>query len=399
MNKSSDQELKALDALIIDNPDLERLEALLDQFNIFEALNTVRVEVRNSDFLTFLLNPAQNHGLGDTFVKRLLQKALSLGNTSLPFGPVDLDVWDLDGIVVQREWQNIDILLVDEEHKLVVTIENKVDSGEHSDQLKSYCKIVLQHYPGWNYLWLFLTPDGTHPSDDRYVPISYQVVCEIIERLIEARSSTLKQDVRILMAHYTQMLRRHIVEESEIAELCKKIYHKHQRALDLIYEYVPDRQNEVSEILKKLVLENPILDLDRCVKTGVNFGLKEWDVPILLQGQGWSPSGRILLFEFANNPNNFNLHLIIGPGPIETRQKLFNMASLNHPFKPAFKVLGKNWSTIFVRSFLTSSVYQNALLDQLEEEIRKKWDQFLEHDLPEIRAALLKEDWIWKQNE
>ena len=63
------QDLEALEALVVDNPDLERLEALLDEFNIFEAIGAVRVELRHSDFLAFLLNPTQNHGLGDAFVK------------------------------------------------------------------------------------------------------------------------------------------------------------------------------------------------------------------------------------------------------------------------------------------------------------------------------------------
>ncbi len=33
---------KALEALVIDNPDLERLESLLDEFNIFEAAGWTR---------------------------------------------------------------------------------------------------------------------------------------------------------------------------------------------------------------------------------------------------------------------------------------------------------------------------------------------------------------------
>jgi hypothetical protein len=31
------QDFEALESLVVDNPDLERLEALLDEFNIFEA--------------------------------------------------------------------------------------------------------------------------------------------------------------------------------------------------------------------------------------------------------------------------------------------------------------------------------------------------------------------------
>lgn len=50
------EERALLEAFVVDNHDLERLEALLAEFNIFEA---VRQELRHSDFLAFLLDPAQ----------------------------------------------------------------------------------------------------------------------------------------------------------------------------------------------------------------------------------------------------------------------------------------------------------------------------------------------------
>src|SRR5215212_6607283 len=67
---------QALDAFVVENADLEALEGLSEQFNIFEAIGVVRQELRHSDFLAFLLDPRQNHRLGDAFVRRLLQKIL-----------------------------------------------------------------------------------------------------------------------------------------------------------------------------------------------------------------------------------------------------------------------------------------------------------------------------------
>jgi hypothetical protein len=394
-DQKEDFDLESLSALVVNNPDLEKLESLLQQFNIFEALNAVHIELRHSDFLAFLLNPAQNHGLGDIFVKRLLQRALIANGSDLPITPVKLDVWDLDEIVVQREWENIDILLTDEPHKVAVIIENKVDSTEHSNQLQRYRRVVEEHYPNWNILGLLLTPEGTDPSDDSYTAIDYQAVCEIVERLTESRASTLNPDIRTLLVHYAQMLRRHIVNESEIAELCQKIYRRHQRALDMIYEYKPDRQTEMKELLQEIIQETPGLELDHSSKSYVRFALKDWDVPILMRGQGWTKSGRILLFEFSNHPQNFRLHLIIGPGPAETRQRLFEMASHHHLLKPALKNLGKSYSTIYVRSFLSPDLYEEAPGEQIREEIQKKWHQFLEHDLPAITSVLKNQEWIW----
>jgi hypothetical protein len=153
---NTDLDTKALETFVVDNPDLERLESLLGQFNLFEALGAVHVEVRHSDFLSFLLTPSESHSLGDTFVKRLLQKAIGAsGGQSLPLTLIDLDIWDLDELIVLREWQNIDILLVDQRNELVVIIENKVHSSEHSEQLQRYWQITRQHYPGWRIVGLF----------------------------------------------------------------------------------------------------------------------------------------------------------------------------------------------------------------------------------------------------
>ena len=95
---------KALEAFVVDNPELEHLEVLLEQFNIFEAIRVVRQELRHSDFLAFLLNPQENHGLVDVFRKRLLQKILiATQDVIVPITPIDLDVWSLDHILVLRE--------------------------------------------------------------------------------------------------------------------------------------------------------------------------------------------------------------------------------------------------------------------------------------------------------
>lgn len=104
-----------LESLVVSNPEFERLEGQLAEFNIFESLGAVRHELRHSDFLAFLLDPNQNHGLGDEFARQMLQRVLmSSKDHRLSVTSIDLDIWDLTSLVVQREWQNIDILLLDE---------------------------------------------------------------------------------------------------------------------------------------------------------------------------------------------------------------------------------------------------------------------------------------------
>jgi hypothetical protein len=221
------------------------------------------------------------------------------------------------------------------------------------------------------------------------------MVARLVETLIESRSSVLGPDVRTLMNHYSQMLRRHIVSESEIAELCQKIYRKHQRALDLIYEYRPDKQAELHSYLEDLIRSEPALALDHSSKSYITFAPKSWDTPVLLAGQGWTRSGRIMLFEFGNFTDRLRFSLIIGPGPLETRQKLMEIASKHRPLKPVFKALGKSFNTIYVREWLKAKDYEDADSDELEAKVKEIWTQFLKNDLTSIQQIVQGQDWIW----
>src|SRR4051812_3228254 len=196
------QDRKALEALVVDNEDLEQLEALLDQFNIFEAIGAVRQELRHSAMLAFLLDPRQNHGLGDIFFKRLLQRVLisaAEGRTAAPITAIDLDIGDFTEMMVLREWHNIDVLVLAESHHVAIIIENKIDTNEHSDQLRRYYHAVKQHYPGWRIVGLYLTPGGLEPSDPRYYATDYVMIAALVESLAATRASTLGADIHVLM--------------------------------------------------------------------------------------------------------------------------------------------------------------------------------------------------------
>jgi hypothetical protein len=383
---------QALEAFVVENTDLETLEGLLEQFNIFEALGVVRQELRTSDFLAFLLDPRQNHRLGDAFVQRSLQKILvAARNLAPPLSPVLLDSWDLSRITVRREWQNIDILLVDEPNRLVVVIENKIDSLEHSDQLGRYLRLVGAEYPApaWRHLALYLTPDGASPSDSGYLPADYGTVADAVEAVAESRRPSLDPAVHEVMIHYARMLRRHIVTDSEIADLCRRIYHRHQRALDLIFEHRPDRLPEVQAILLHLVRSRDDLILDTTAsKKFVRFGHVAWEG--LPKGKGWTRSGRLVLFEFQNNPDRLDLRLYVGPGPVEVRQRVIDSAKAH---QPPFLVRTnpsepKSFKSIYLRRFLKLEHYQDAAHGETEARIRDQWEEFVERDLPGMVAPI-----------
>lgn len=388
------EDREALERFVVDNDDLERLEALLDQFNVFEAIGAVRQEVRHSDFLAFLLNPQQTHGLGDAFLKLFLQKVLLAHRTAdLPLNLVDLDTWSLDETEVRREWSSIDVLMLNEANHLAVVIENKVDSQEHSDQLGRYFAVVRQHYPTWKVVCLFLTPDGQPPSNERFLPVDYTTVAELIESMLERRASTLGADVKMLMSHYAQMLRRHIVSESEIADLCRRIYQKHQRAVELILEHRPQLTDEVFSIMQEFIEQNPDLTLDRRMTSRLAFVPQEWDRVIGKASPppsgNWSPEGRILLFWVENPPERIRIVLEILPGLDGIRQRLFDMAQAHKPpFATGFKKLYPSYCRIWSKVLVGKDWREKYGVDELREKLSEQWQHFLDHDLPQIQPLV-----------
>src|SRR5437016_8926688 len=86
------EDLAALERFVVDNDDLLTLESLIGRFNIFDALAISQAEIRHSNFLAFILDPAESHGQGQLFLKAVLMDLLKAAPSDLrPFVPIDRD--------------------------------------------------------------------------------------------------------------------------------------------------------------------------------------------------------------------------------------------------------------------------------------------------------------------
>jgi hypothetical protein len=384
---------KELERLIVENPDLERLEAFLNEFNIFEAIGMVNQEIRHSKFLSFLLDPKANHGLGDFFLKRILLKALRSSQNEPAITLFDLDGWNLESALVRTEAYGIDILIEDETNRLAVIVENKLFTGEHSDQLKRYYDFICGQHPDWRIQGLFLTPEGDEPSHEHYCILSYGQIAELVDAIVTQRESALGIEVKTLLCHYAQMLRRNIVSDSDISKLCKQIYQNHRQALDKIFEYRPDERDDLRVFLENLIKLNDLLDLDRSRTSWICFAPKEWDDLIPKTDLKWSDKGRTLMFWFENQPDRLRFALEIGPGDMEIRNRLFLYAKSHTDtqpplFNPKSKESKSLYSRIWTTLWLMPQDYERCTTEELHEIIQKKWKHFVDHDLQQYIDAI-----------
>jgi len=381
------EDRESLARFVVENDDLERLESQLAEFNLFEAVGAVRQELRHSDFLGFLLNPAGNHGLGDRFLKRFLERVL-FGAPVQPISPVEIDVSDLQDAEVRREWRGIDILVVNESARLVCVIENKVDASESEGQLTRYRETAQEEFPTSRQLFAFLTPDGRESSESAYIPVSYSDVAEIVDAIHEMYGSTLGHDVVTIMKHYTTMLRRHIVADSEVADLCRRIYRKHQQALDLIFEHRPDALWDIAEELKKLINESAEMGVrpEHSTKSYVRFSHESWgDEAALMSGEGWSGIETILSFEWNNSLDGLWLKLIIGPGPADVREAIYEAAMANPSVcVGATRPIYPKWTTIFSRKVLNKKDIESPDDEGRLEKVRRAWEKLKAKEIPAL---------------
>jgi len=387
-----EEDRAALEAFVLDNKELKEIENLTTSFNIFEAIGVIRQELRHSDFLRFLLDPSASHGLGDAFLSSFLKKALQEGEGEV--GVIDIDVADFTGVEVRREWRNIDILIIDPRNKLAFLIENKIGTGEHSDQLNRYKEIVDKAFPEYRKVFLFLTPDGEPPSHDEYIPISYSDVRSAVEEVRNHRKSTIGPDVEIILRHYSEMIGGYIVSNSDIAELCQKIYRKHKRALDLILEHRPDIQMELSQFCQDLRSEGArtagIIPGGNSSKVWISFSDKcLTDIESQAESLGWKDKFE-LFFEFDNTRNMLSLFLYISVhGHQDLRKTVWEYAKNNEDvFKNSHDKFNKGATHIYKRSLLTQADYEEPDMEKMTQKIVEGWNEFLEKDLPSIRARL-----------
>lgn len=385
---------KQLEALVVDNRQLDRLEELIAEFNLFEAIGAIRQELRHSDFLRFLLDPSENHGLSDYFLKIMFKRCL-VGATGQGISAIDIDVADLSDAIVERERWNIDVLVHSENSRIVLAIENKVDSLEHSHQLDRYRETIESKFPGYKKAFIFLTPDGDAPSDpERWLPISYSTMIEAVRSVREARHSTLGEAFVTTLQHYETMVRRHIVSESEIIKLCQQIYKQHRNALDLIFEHIPDLQMNLKSVLEEEVLKQPGFQLDHCTKSAVRFFPERWDMdPREKSGAGWTPTKRVVLFEITNGPEFMRLKLIIGPVDTNSaaataiRDEVF---ACTHKYRPDFpggsNALYPRFTTVMSRDLVKKQDYADP--GTVPDKARQSLGHAFQSDIPKVVERL-----------
>ncbi|EMO40129.1 PD-(D/E)XK nuclease family protein [Leptospira noguchii serovar Autumnalis str. ZUN142] len=372
-------EIEELKNFVMEIDEIEKISKSIDSFNLFETLGLVHHEIRHSNVLTWLLDPFQTHNLSYLFLQKFLKDLIMFNlnstdqiNDQLIF---DFETLNYEDVDVKREYKNIDILiLIKEKNKeYCIIVENKIHSSESKNQLHKYKTIAEAEFSNHTKIFVFLSPDQQIPSEDYWILYGYERILNILENILSTKESEISKNVLEFIDQYIYILRRNIVGDKNIEEICKNLYKKHSKALDLIFQYRPDLFLKIKEsIISRLKEESEIiLDSDNPSKSYIRFTTKKIDQALPKLGSGWTNSQRILLFEFQNLSDRLNLKLYIGPGDKTLREKLYKI--LNSEQQKIFlpkKTLAAKWHSVFSYEILKKTDY--AKIEDIEYELTDK---------------------------
>ena len=144
----NEQDLQKEYLKLVNHSSFDKLELELQQPNIFSILSIENMEIRHSNFLGWLLNPRENHGLGDYFIKRLLRRIFEdpKAKKLQDLMPVHAEGLNYQKVIIKREWRHIDLLI--QFPNLVICIENKVWANDNGKQLSEYRAVVEKEFGG-----------------------------------------------------------------------------------------------------------------------------------------------------------------------------------------------------------------------------------------------------------
>ena len=328
---------------------------------------------------------------------------------------------------VKNEKEHMDITFDDEGNNVFILIENKVDAQESKNQLSEYMEKSLnkrEHCFG-----IFLTKEGDEPKIESekgkenrefYLIGSYSDIGSALSTVLnqnEMYGWTPEQ--MMVSSHYLDLLKKqNIIEDKEAQERANKIWStplyktaldallkqkisanskkhtsdieinfellksrdQYNNALNILTQYRPDSQRELSKYLVEYIESNKSIFLENSNKRYIAFYDKRWN-----QGK-WQGNSDInsnsngegpLRYVFVNYPDKLFLSISIGPGDDAIRKNIYDcfINQSGELSSITTKKLSKTYHQIYKFAILSSEDYalenSNSDLEQEKTNLEK----------------------------
>lgn len=401
-----------LEALFVNNADLEKLKAYSNRFNPIRVMRAADKELRHSAILGWLFSPTETHGLGDHFLKAFLGEALR-GMTTMKPSALDVAQAELRDAEVRLEWRNIDILVLCPRNRWAFVIENKFHSQQHDGQLTTYKERAYETLNAATggtgegsesiVRGIFLTLHDEEPQDADYATIQYKTISGLLRRFLEPGAYAMVPEVRTFLSHYLEILEEESgmsAQRTEMEILARKLYRDHKKVIDFVIEHgagsdfalaaraiVGDNPKPLSEIVEVAGL--PLL-FSGLSNSQVSFVPKSWLEPLRASAKAWPGCENwwaglpvILWLEIATERDGIKgkvkLSAEVGPlSPSRDRARLIeHIKALNLPniqFQSGAADAGRRYSRFFKKNTISVDDVHDS--EEIERKIRALIDRF-----------------------
>ncbi|MBT2691776.1 PD-(D/E)XK nuclease family protein [Bacillus sp. ISL-55] len=376
------------------------------QFNPLKVLRVDQFEIRHSNVLAWLLDPNENHHLGNFFVKQILSRLVTrqenedklVGIDFLSYMHASFSDAEIYREVKTHTSRYIDLVVVLPSHKLVLVIENKFHAFESLGQLDDYLEYARTVYKDFKVIPIFLTLRSDTPTHSEYLVLDYNDILEIILLHTELNREVMSESIFDFLMHYTAILKEELVQDEDAIQLAQDVYQSNKAAVDFLYLSQHDefrkhpRYREIYQSVDglsivqmnalKRIYEKKKQTIDYIFKIGSsilheaflsfvqledlpadvykahaqvpNFILPEWldftDVIGKPEQGYWRGHGLIIWFERTWD-ERLKINIEVGPVPYENRLKLLNaLETQGITIRPSAKLEGKKYTKIYTET-------------------------------------------------
>ena len=240
---------------------LDKIKNSVMNFNILEITGMGSQEIKHSNILAWMFSNSE-HNLEYKILEGFLKKIVEFNEVSeaTTFLKHYIYLPEKDkNITIYREKDNIDLLIVDNANEVVIAIENKVYASERYDgddggQLNKYYERVDKSYKYFkNKIFIYLTIDGSFPESEKnqsiWLNATHEMIGEVVENILE--NQTVLSKAEMILTSYVDLLkRRNIMADKNLEELCKKIWDKNSKALDILFRYRTTNLDKLYDLIK-----------------------------------------------------------------------------------------------------------------------------------------------------
>lgn len=233
-------------------------------FNAFEVLRYSDYEIRHSNVLAWLLTPGETHGVGDAFLKRIVECLRKKDGEDVQDDPADsesvkkhggklkgLDVaagFAAEDVRVERERDFVDVMVfLEKEPKVQLVVENKPGrrTSDHVKQLRGYVKEQCKkhgkkHGASYKVQGVLLTASRSgDPKHKDYLHLSWHEVRRFVGSLLE-EGCVSSAEVKAFLRQYVDIVDRNILGLGPSSDGFRRLLKEHRPTLDkMLREWTP----------------------------------------------------------------------------------------------------------------------------------------------------------------